>query len=70
VPKRFGYGPRPHRGDHFSRRPGFPAGVAHTHFELRHLDDPHFLRRGSCPTWPNGELERIVEISSGYMVKC
>jgi hypothetical protein len=25
VPTRFGYGPRPHRGDHSPRRPGFPA---------------------------------------------
>jgi hypothetical protein len=25
VPRRFGYGPRPHHGDHFSRRPGFPT---------------------------------------------
>jgi hypothetical protein len=36
-PKRFGYGPRPHRGDRFPRRPGFPTGGAHTHFEPRHL---------------------------------
>jgi hypothetical protein len=33
VPRCFGYGPRPHRGDCFPRRPGFPAGGAHTHFE-------------------------------------
>jgi hypothetical protein len=70
VPRRFGYGPRPHRGDRFPRRPGFPAEGAHTHFELRHLDDPHFPRRGSHPTRPNGELERIAKTSSGRMVKC
>jgi hypothetical protein len=69
-PRRFGYGPRPHRGDHFPRRPSFPAGGAHTHFEMRHLDGPCFPRRGSCPTRPNGELERIVKTSSGHMVKC
>jgi hypothetical protein len=31
VPRRFGYDPRPHRGDHFLRRPGVTAGGAHTH---------------------------------------
>jgi hypothetical protein len=50
-PRRFGYGPRPHRGDRFSHRSGFPAGGSHTHFEPRHLDDPYFLRRDSHPTW-------------------
>jgi hypothetical protein len=70
VPRRFGYGPRPHRGDHFSRRPSFPAVGTHTNFEPRHLDGPHFPHRGSCPTRPNGELERIVKTSSGHMVKC
>jgi hypothetical protein len=70
VPRRFGYDPRPHRGDHFLRRPGFPAGGAHTHFEPRHLDDPYFSRRGSCPTRPNDELEKIVKTSSDRMVKC
>jgi hypothetical protein len=70
VPRRFGYGPRPHRGDRFPRRSGFPAGEAHTHFELRHLDDPHFPRRGSHPARPNCELERIAKTSSGRMVKC
>jgi hypothetical protein len=25
VPRRFGYGPRPHRGDRFPCRPGFPT---------------------------------------------
>jgi hypothetical protein len=43
---------------------------AHTHFESRHLDGPHFSRRGSCPTRPNGKLQRIVKIPSGCMVKC
>jgi hypothetical protein len=70
VPRCFGYGPRPHRGDHFPHRHGFPVGGAHTHFESRHLDGPHFPHRGSCPTQPNGELERIVKTSSGRMVKC
>jgi hypothetical protein len=68
VPRRFGYSPRPYRGDRFPRRPDFPAGGAHTHFEWRHLDDPRFPRRGSRPTRLNGELEMIVKTSSGRMV--
>jgi hypothetical protein len=69
-PRHFGYGPRPHRGDRFSRRPGFPAGGSFPHFESRHLDDPCFSRRGSRPTWPSGEVQRTVKTSSGRMVKC
>jgi hypothetical protein len=42
---------------------------AHTHFELRHLYDPRFLRRGSRSTQPNDEVERIVKTSSSRMVK-
>jgi hypothetical protein len=56
VPIRFGYGPRPHRDDRFPRRSGFSTGGSHTHSEMRHLDGPCFLHRGSRPTWPNGEL--------------
>jgi hypothetical protein len=70
VPRRFGYSPRPHRGDHFPRRSGFPAGGSHTHFGPRHLDDPCFPHRGSCPTGPSGELLKIVKTSSSRMVKC
>jgi hypothetical protein len=70
VPRRFGYGPCFHRGDHFLRRPGFSVGGSHTHFESRHLDDSHFSRRGSHPAWPNGEVQRIVKTSSGHMVNC
>jgi hypothetical protein len=70
VPRRFGYDPRPHRGDCFPRRPGFPVGGSFPHFEPRHLDVPRFPHRGSHPTRPNGELERIVKTSSGHMVKC
>jgi hypothetical protein len=69
-PRCFGYGPRPHRGDHFPRRPGFPAGGSFPHFELRHLDDPRFPYRGSRPTRPSGEVQRTMKISSGHMVKC
>jgi hypothetical protein len=36
MPRCFGYGPRPHRGDRFPCRPSFPTGGFHTHFELRH----------------------------------
>jgi hypothetical protein len=69
-PRRFGYGPRPHRGDRFPHRPGFPAGGSFPHFESRHLDGPHFSRRGSRPTRPSGEVQRTVKTSSGRMVKC
>jgi hypothetical protein len=69
-PRCFGYGPRPRRGDRFPRRPGFPAGGSFSHFEPRHMDGPCFPHRGSRPTRPNGEVERIVKTSSGRMVKC
>jgi hypothetical protein len=69
-PRRFGYGPRPHCGDRFSRRPGFPAGGSHTHFEPRHLNDPYFLRRGSHPTWSSDVVQKTVKTSSDHMVKC
>jgi hypothetical protein len=55
-PRRFGYSPHPHRGDHFPRRPGFPVGGSFPHFELRHLDGPRFPRHGSCPSRPSGEV--------------
>jgi hypothetical protein len=70
VPIRFGYDPRSHRGDRFPFRHGFPAGGSYTHFEPRHSDDPHFLRRGSCSTGSNGEVQKTVKTSSGRMVKC
>jgi hypothetical protein len=69
-PRRFGYGPRPHRGDRFLRRPSFPTGGFFTHFEPRHLDGPRFPYRGSHPTRPSGEVQMIVKTSSGHMVKC
>jgi hypothetical protein len=69
-PRRFSYGPSPHRGDHFSRRPGFPVGGFHTCFQPRHLDGPRFPRRGSHPTRSNGEVQKIMKTSSGHMVKC
>jgi hypothetical protein len=69
-PRRFGYDPCSHRGDRFPRMSGFPAGGSHTHLEPRHLDDPHFSCRGSRPTRPNGEVERIMKTSSDRMVKC
>jgi hypothetical protein len=70
VPTRFGYGSRPHRGDHFSCRPDFSVGGSHTQFESRHLDGPRFPCHGSRPTWQNGEVQRTVKTSSGRMVKC
>jgi hypothetical protein len=48
--KHFGYDPCPCRGDLFPRKPDFPAGGLYTHFELRHLNDSRFSRRGSRPT--------------------
>jgi hypothetical protein len=68
--RRFGYSPRPHRGDRFLRRPGFPAGGSFPHFEPRQLDGPRILCRGSRPTRPSGEVQRIVKTSSGLMIKC
>jgi hypothetical protein len=56
MPRRFGYGPHPHRGDCFPRRPDFPTGGFHTHVKLRHLDGPRFLHRGSRPTHSNGDV--------------
>jgi hypothetical protein len=61
--RRFGYDPRPHRGNHFPHRPGFPTGGSYTHFEPRHLDGPRFPCRGSHPTRPSGEVQRIVKTS-------
>jgi hypothetical protein len=70
VPRCFGYGSRPQHGDRFLYRSGFPAGGSHTRFELRHLEGPHFTHRGSHPTRSNGDVQKIVETSSGHMVKC
>jgi hypothetical protein len=69
-PRRFGYGPRPHRGDRFPRRPGFPTEGSFLHFEPRHLDGPRFPHHGSYPTRPSGEVQRTVKSSSGRMAKC
>jgi hypothetical protein len=69
VPRRFGYGPHPHHGDHFPRRHGFPVGGSYSLFEPRHLDDPHFPHRGSRPTGSKGELQKSVKTSSCCMVK-
>jgi hypothetical protein len=62
--------PRPHRGDRFPRRSGFPAVGFYTHFDPRHLNDPRFSRRGSRLTRTSGEVQRTIETSSGRMVKC
>jgi hypothetical protein len=56
VSRRFGYGPRLHRGNYFSCRPSFPVGGAHNHFEFRHLDGPHF--------------SVVVHVSLGQIMKC
>jgi hypothetical protein len=70
MPRRFGYVPYPHHGDRFPRRPSFSTGGFHTYPEPRHLDDPHFLRCGSHPTGPSGEVLKTVKTSSDRMVKC
>jgi hypothetical protein len=62
--------PRPHRGDHFPRRRGFPAGGSYTHFEPRHLDGPCFPHRGSRPTSSKGEVQKTAKTSSCRIVKC
>jgi hypothetical protein len=69
-PRHFGYGPRPRRGDRFPCMPDFLAGGSFLHFESRHLDGPRFLRHGSRPTRPSGEVKRAVKTSFGRMVKC
>jgi hypothetical protein len=69
VPRHFRYDPRPHRGDHFPRRPVFFCESC-THFEPRNMDDPHFPYRGSRPTRPNGEVQSTAKTSSGRLVKC
>jgi hypothetical protein len=65
----FAYNPRPHHGDHFPCRPGFPTGGSFPHFKLRHLDGPRFPHRGSRLTRPSGEVQRMVKTSSGRMIK-
>jgi hypothetical protein len=70
VPRRFGNGQRPHRGDHFPCRHGFLARESYTRFDPRHLDGPHFPCYGSRPTGSKGEVQKTVKTSSGRMVKC
>jgi hypothetical protein len=70
VLRRFGYDPRPHRGDCLPCRPGFHGTGSYTHFEPRHLDDLCFPHRGTCPTGSNSEVQKTVKTSSGRMVKC
>jgi hypothetical protein len=70
MPRCFGYGPRLHRGDHFSRRHGFPVRGSYTCLEPRHMNGPHFPHRGSSPTGSNGEVQNIGKTSSGRMIEC
>jgi hypothetical protein len=67
VPRRFGYDPRPHRGDRFPCRADFCVGGSYTQFEPRHLDGPRFPHRGSHPTGSNGEVIKTVKTSSGSL---
>jgi hypothetical protein len=66
MPRRFGYGQRPHHGDCTPRRHGFPAGGSYTRFE----PGPHFPCRGSHPTGSKGEVQKTVKTSSSHMVNC
>jgi hypothetical protein len=70
VPRHFGYNPRSHRDDHFSRRYNFLARGSYTCFEPKHLDGPHFSHHGSRPTGSSDEVQKTVKISSGHMVMC
>jgi hypothetical protein len=70
VPRRFGYGPHSHHGDHFPCRHGFSARESYTRFEPRHSDGPRFLHCGSRPTGSNGEVQKTVNTSSGRIVTC
>jgi hypothetical protein len=70
VPRRFGYDPCSHHGDHPPRRHGFSAGRSYTRFESRHLDGLCFSSRVSRPTRSNGEVKKTVKTSSGRIVKC
>jgi hypothetical protein len=63
VPRRFGYGPRSHHGDHPPHRHDFPTGGSYTHFESRHLDGPCFPHCDSRPAGSNGEAQKIVKTS-------
>jgi hypothetical protein len=56
VPRRFGYGPRPHRGDRFPCRPGFPTGGSHTHF--------------GPDTWMIHVFSIVVLVPLGQVVNC
>jgi hypothetical protein len=67
---RFGYDPRPHRGDRFPCMRGFPTGGSYNRLEPRLLDGLRFLRHGSRPTGSNGEVQKTVTTSSCRMVKC
>jgi hypothetical protein len=69
MPRCFRYGSRSHHGDRFPHRLGISAGASYTHPEPRHLNSPHFPHRGSCPTQPNGEVQRTMKTFSGRMVK-
>jgi hypothetical protein len=69
-PRRFGYCPRPHRGDRFPHRPGFLTGGSFPHSKPSHLDGPRFPRHGSRPTRSSGEVQRTMKTSFGRMVKC
>jgi hypothetical protein len=70
VPRRFGHGTCPDRGDRPPRRHGFPARGAYSHFEPSRFDGPRFPRSGSRPTRSNGEVHKIVKTFLGRMVKC
>jgi hypothetical protein len=62
VARSFGVDPRSHRGVHPLHRHGFPARGVYFHFELGRFDGPRFPH--------HGEVQMIVNIFLGPMVKC
>jgi hypothetical protein len=62
--------PRFHHGYRFPRRPSFPAGGSHTHFESRYLDGPNFPHHGSHTTRSSDVVQKTMNTSLGRMVKC
>jgi hypothetical protein len=66
----FGVDSRSHHGVRLPRRHDFPARSFYSHLELSRFDSPRFPHHGSRPTHSNGEVQRIVNTSSGRMVRC
>jgi hypothetical protein len=68
LPRRVGVDPHSHHDVRPLHRHGFSARGAYSHFEPSRFDGLRFPHYGSHPTRSNGEVQRIVKISSGHMV--